>query len=94
MDVERVWRPLAPVDGISGEDGHGGDRVAVLLRDEDLAAPDSAGELVARERSRPLLVTEAVHPGGRLVHEAADGLDVPDCRDADVHSTSIASPKE
>ena len=95
VHVERVGRPVAPVHRVVQQHRHRRDRLAVLrLDDVHLAAVDRGGELVARKRQRPLAEAELVDPVGRLVEQRGDGLGVFVACAPDVHSTSIASPKE
>src|SRR5262245_24573829 len=94
VNVERVGRPRTPVLRIVGEDRHGGDGLAVVLRDEALAARDRLGELATRKRQRPLLEAALADPTRRFVEQTCDGLGVFRTGLPNVHSTTIASPKE
>src|SRR3954468_4705174 len=95
VQVERVVRAVAPILRVVLQQRERRDRLVVLpLDDVDLAAVDRLGKLVARERERPLLEAELGNPDGRLVEELGDGVRVFMACALDVHSTSIASPKE
>src|SRR3954449_5630447 len=95
VQVEGVLRAVAPILRVVVQQRERRDRLVVLsLDDVDLAAVDRLGKLVARERERPLLEAELGNPHGRLVEELRDGVRVFMACALDVHSTSIASPKE